>query len=54
MIKPLLAHMRKLLRRARVARHREKQIRREMAEQRFQDRKARHEAGIYERPGPGI
>jgi hypothetical protein len=44
--------------RYRMARIREKRINQEMADQRFEDRQSRHEAGIYEPPlhfgsGPG-
>jgi hypothetical protein len=49
---------REMWQRYRMARIREKRINQEMADQRFEDRQSRHEAGIYEPPlhfgsGPG-
>jgi hypothetical protein len=43
--------MRELWQFYRMARIRRKQINRELDDERFADRQARHAAGIYQRPG---
>jgi hypothetical protein len=54
----LKSRLRQLRQHISSVRREEKQINRDMEQQRYEDRVARHDAGIYERPhpygGPGI
>ena len=42
-----------LMRESRVARARRRTVNQQLEEQRFEDRQARHKAGIYEPPSSG-
>jgi hypothetical protein len=44
---------RELTRRSQVARERRRTVKRQLEEQRFEDRQARHKAGIYDQPRGG-
>jgi hypothetical protein len=53
MVRSFGTWLQEVRRRVRLARNQHAQARRQLDEQRFADREARHAAGIYERPDPG-